>query len=152
MVSNSSSLKLLPFGTWNIVLELSMCAVIGFLMNQKPSPTINSKFPSDLEHYHCAKKATIHWRSDDNQGVRSSVPVISRWLWPGNETFLEEASMVTWWVVASLRSVQSMVPAFACIRLLVNSVHHVALMSFIGSCKLLYWWLAGGYDLGMGLF
>ena len=30
-----------------------------------------------------------------------SVPVVSRWLWPGNRTFLEVASMVvTWWIVA----------------------------------------------------
>ena len=34
----------------------------------------------------------------------SSVPVVSRWLWLGNRTFLELASMVvTWWIVAFLR-------------------------------------------------
>ena len=34
-----------------------------------------------------------------NEG--SSVLVVSRWLWPGNRTFLEVASMVvTWWMVA----------------------------------------------------
>ena len=36
----------------------------------------------------------------------SAAPVVSRWLWPGNRTFLEVASMVaTWWIVAFLRSV-----------------------------------------------
>ena len=29
----------------------------------------------------------------------SSVPVVSRWLWPGNQTFLE---VVTWWIVPLL--------------------------------------------------
>ena len=42
---------------------------------------------------------------DDDQSARSSVPVVSRWLWPGNGTFLEVASMVgTWWIVAFLHS------------------------------------------------
>ena len=37
-----------------------------------------------------------------NEG--SSLPVVSRWLWPGNR-FLEMASMVvTWWIVDFLRS------------------------------------------------
>ena len=40
------------------------------------------------------------WRSGDNQSVGSSALVVSRWLWPGNRTFLEVASMVvTWWIV-----------------------------------------------------
>ena len=31
--------------------------------------------------------------------------IFSRWLWPGNRTFVEEASMVvTWWIVALLRN------------------------------------------------
>ena len=34
------------------------------------------------------------WCSGDNQSVGSSVPVVSRWLWPGNRIFLEVASMV----------------------------------------------------------
>ena len=39
--------------------------------------------------------------------VIGSVPVVSRWLWPGNKTFLEVASMVvTWWSSVILRSVQ----------------------------------------------
>ena len=46
------------------------------------------------------------WRLGDNQSVGSSVPVVSRWLWPRNRIFLEVASMVvTWWIVAFLRSV-----------------------------------------------
>ena len=45
------------------------------------------------------------WCSGDNQSVRSSVPVVNRWLWPGNRTFLEVVSMmVTWWIVAFLCS------------------------------------------------
>ena len=41
------------------------------------------------------------WGSGNNQSVRSSVPVVSRWLSPGNRTsFLEVAGMVaTWWIV-----------------------------------------------------
>ena len=32
---------------------------------------------------------------------RSSAPVVSRWLWPGNRTFLEVDSLVvSWWIVA----------------------------------------------------
>ena len=47
------------------------------------------------------KKA--HCRSSNNQSVGSSVPVVSRWLWPGNRTILEVASMVvTWRIVAFL--------------------------------------------------
>ena len=39
----------------------------------------------------------------DNQSVESSVPVVSRWLWPENRTFWEVAStVVTWWIVAFL--------------------------------------------------
>ena len=38
-----------------------------------------------------------------NQSVGISVPMVSRWLWPGNRIFLELASMVvTWWIVAFL--------------------------------------------------
>ena len=45
------------------------------------------------------------WRSGDNQNVRSSVPVVSRWLWHRNRTLLKVASMVvTWCIVAFLRS------------------------------------------------
>ena len=44
------------------------------------------------------------WRLGDIQRVGSAVPVVSRWLWPGNRPFLEVASMVvTWWIVAFLR-------------------------------------------------
>ena len=46
------------------------------------------------------------WRLGNNQNVRSSALVVSRWLWPGNKTVLEVASMVgTWWTVAFLQSV-----------------------------------------------
>ena len=41
------------------------------------------------------------WRSGNNRNVGSSALVVSRWLGPGNRTFLEVASMVvTWWIVA----------------------------------------------------
>ena len=39
----------------------------------------------------------IAWRLSDNQSVGSSVPVVSRWLWPGNRTLLEVASRVVTW-------------------------------------------------------
>ena len=40
-----------------------------------------------------------------NKSEGSSAPVVSRWLWPGNRTFLEVASMVTtWWILAFLSS------------------------------------------------
>ena len=46
-----------------------------------------------------------HWQSGDNQSVESSIPVVSRWLWPGNMAFLEVASMVvSWWAVDALPS------------------------------------------------
>ena len=41
------------------------------------------------------------WHLGNNQSVVSSVPVVSRWLWPENRTFLEVASTVLiWWIVA----------------------------------------------------
>ena len=70
----------------------------------------NVQFPG---HSHLLTTGTddpslAHWRSGDNQSVRSSEPVVSRWLWPGNRTFLEVASMiVSWWIVAFLCSVHS---------------------------------------------
>ena len=76
---------------------------------------------------HCTKKASIHqvatmlatsknvlfpghnhryWWPDTliitraSASVGLSVPVVSRWLWPGSRTFVEVASMmVTWWIV-----------------------------------------------------
>ena len=40
------------------------------------------------------------WRSGNNESFGSSAPVISRWLGPGNRTFLEVDSMViTWWIL-----------------------------------------------------
>ena len=39
------------------------------------------------------------WCLGDNQSVGSSVPVVSRWLWPGNRTFLE---VLTWWLPGGL--------------------------------------------------
>ena len=46
------------------------------------------------------------WCSGYNQTAESSVPVVSRRLWPGNRTFSEVVSIVvTWWIVAFLHSV-----------------------------------------------
>ena len=42
------------------------------------------------------------WLSPEHQRVGSLVPVVSRWVWPGNRTFLEVAiasMVVTWWIV-----------------------------------------------------
>ena len=47
----------------------------------------------------------LNAREGDNRSEGSSAPVVSRWLLPGDRTFLEVASMVvTWWIVAFLRS------------------------------------------------
>ena len=42
----------------------------------------------------CKKKPTIHKVTTMLASEGSSVPVVSRWLWPRNRTFLEVASMV----------------------------------------------------------
>ena len=43
----------------------------------------------------------LHWHLGNNQSVKSSVAVVSRWLWPGKRTFLKVFSMViAWWIVA----------------------------------------------------
>ena len=64
----------------------------------------NVLFPG---HDHLLTTGTddLRWSSGDNQSVRSSVLVVSMWLWPGNRTFLKVVSMVdTWWIVAFLCS------------------------------------------------
>ena len=44
---------------------------------------------------------TWHFDYSPPASEGSSVLMVSRWLWPGNLTFLEVASMVvTWWIVA----------------------------------------------------
>ena len=45
---------------------------------------------------------TCHITTDvDDLTLWLLVPAVSRWLWPGNRTFLEVASIVvTWWIVA----------------------------------------------------
>ena len=49
---------------------------------------------------------TVFICSDDNQSITSLVSVVNIWLWPGNRTLLEVASMVvTWRVVAFLHRV-----------------------------------------------
>ena len=42
-------------------------------------------------HFNCHPR----WHLGNNQSVRSSPLMVSRWLWPWNRTFLEMASMVT---------------------------------------------------------
>ena len=42
---------------------------------------------------------TLWFNYFDNKSVGSSVPVVSRWIWSGNRTFLKVASIVvTWWI------------------------------------------------------
>ena len=62
-----------------------------------------SHYPSGNRHL-----ITRHWHSGNNQSVGSSVLVVSRWLWPGNRTFMEVASMVVgWWILAFSHSAWS---------------------------------------------
>ena len=57
--------------------------------------------------YH-APSLALGWCMGDNQCVTSSALLVSRWLWPGNKTFLEVSCMVvTWWIVAFLQSVST---------------------------------------------
>ena len=42
----------------------------------------------------------VLWCSGDNESIGSSALVVSRFLWPGNRTFL---GMVAWWIVFFLR-------------------------------------------------
>ena len=59
-----------------------------------------------MQHFDYCLSDCPSTSKNDNQSVRSSVPVVSRWLWPGKMTYLEVAStMVTWWVVAFWGSV-----------------------------------------------
>ena len=46
-----------------------------------------------------ARRTTHYATGDDNQSVGSSGPMVSRWLWPGNTTFWEVASMVVTWCI-----------------------------------------------------
>ena len=67
-------------------------------------PVITACYPPILMTLH----SDYHprWCSGDNQSVRSSVKVVSTWLWSENRTFWEVASMVvTWWIVAFLGNV-----------------------------------------------
>ena len=58
-------------------------------------------------HNHLLTTRTC-WSSGDNQSVKLSALVVSRWFWPGNTTFLEVAGMVVKWrIVAFLRSALS---------------------------------------------
>ena len=41
------------------------------------------------------------WLSPKHQQEKGHVLVVSRWLWPGNRTFLEVASMVVSWCIAA---------------------------------------------------
>ena len=69
-----------------------------------------------------------HCRSGNNQSVRSSVPVVGRWLWPGNRTYLEVTSVVvTSWIVACLRSVNTWTidwPKFLMKRMTCIDIHY----------------------------
>ena len=65
----------------------------GWLLKKYISDYMNN-IKSQINWIYC-------WYWNDIQSVGSSVPVVSRWLWPGNRTFLVVAStVVTWWIVA----------------------------------------------------
>ena len=69
--------------------------------------TVFFSLPTNHQIRHCApsKIGCQHGTRVDNQSVGSSVPVVNRWLGPGDRIFLEVASMViTQWIVAFLRS------------------------------------------------
>ena len=67
----------------------------------KKCPISRSQPPAN--HQYWWPNTSIIVQAPASEG--SSVPVVSRWLWPVNRTFLEVASMVvTWWIVAFLRS------------------------------------------------
>ena len=61
-----------------------------------PATSENVLFPG---HNHLLTTDT------DDPTLWLSVPVVSRWLWLENRTFVEVAGMVTWWIVFFLRSV-----------------------------------------------
>ena len=57
------------------------------------SGSVNKQPPDTMQKHH----------SGDNESIGSSVPVVSRWLWHANSTFLEVARlMVTGWTMAFL--------------------------------------------------
>ena len=63
------------------------------LNNIKPNQTTDDP---TLDYY-------PHSSEGDNQNEGSSVPVVCRWVWPGNKTFLEVSSMVvTWWLFSAV--------------------------------------------------
>ena len=69
------------------------------------STSKNVLFPGNI-HLLSTGADDFKYRPCKNQSVGSSAPVVSRWLWPGNRTLLEVASMVvSWWLVAFLPSV-----------------------------------------------
>ena len=60
----------------------------------------NVLFPGHNHQYWWPDTLIISW---EPASEGSSVPMVSKWLWPGNRTFLEVASMVvTWRIVAFL--------------------------------------------------
>ena len=66
------------------------------------NPFKNVLFP-DHNHRYWWPNTLIIAQAPASEG--SSVPVVSRWLWPGNRTFLKVVGMVvTWWIVAFLHS------------------------------------------------
>ena len=78
----------------NTILVSSKMSYFQVIATCKPLVLMNLHF-----NYHTC------WCSCDTQNVGSSVPVVSRWLWPGKRTLLKLDSMVgTWWIVALLQS------------------------------------------------
>ena len=69
-------------------------------------PRLNIFTMGNMRVMICLGQGGLRSLSASSWSVGSSVLVVSRWLWPGNRTLLEKASMVvTWWIVACLFSV-----------------------------------------------
>ena len=104
------------------------CIIHGqLLLTESPGSGIVSISGIAMQRSHCPPgnhwasyflKCLVYWPftrlcSGDNQSVWSSAPVVSRWLWPGNRTCLEVASMVViWWILAFCAAYMKQAPSF----------------------------------------
>ena len=95
---------------WHLDALLLSSSASGFhckkgSIHQVTTTLVTSKIVLFPGHNHLLTTGTddpslARWRLGDNQSVRSSVLVVSRWLWPGNRTFLEVA--IAWWLPGGL--------------------------------------------------
>ena len=93
---NKTYYHLSPPAPWHFSSSLSVCSTVQKSRYQ-PGNHHASHFywwPDTL--------VLMPWHLDYRPSASEVIsPVFSRWLWPGNGTFLEVASMVvTWWIVA----------------------------------------------------